>query len=96
MSKIIETSLFFAVSFSSPLGCRPEVVDAPSDMIAVEGERVDFRLKVLGSPEPTVVWYHNGCMVGPDYATEISNDGGLTLVSVEPNHEGWEWNHNSI
>ena len=68
--------------------CRPEIVDAPKDIIAVEGERVDFRLKVVGSPEPSVLWYHNGCMVGPDYATEISNDGGLTLISVEPNHEG--------
>ena len=49
---------------------------------------VDFRLKVLGTPEPSVLWYHNGCMVGPDYATEIGNDGGLTLVAVEQNHEG--------
>ena len=49
---------------------------------------MDFKLKVLGYPEPSVVWYHNGCMVGPDYATEISKDGGLTLVAVEMNHEG--------
>ena len=81
------------ISASSIIGCRPEVVDAPTDIIAVEGERVDIKLKVLGSPEPTVVWYHNGCMVGPDYATEISKDGGITLVSVEPNHEGQEWDH---
>ena len=54
----------------------------------MEGERVDFRLKVAGYPEPNVVWYHNGCMVGADYATEISDDGGLTLVAVEHNHEG--------
>ena len=85
---ILSPSLSFSLSLSLSAGSQPEIIDAPTDMIAVEGERVDFKLKVLGFPPPSVLWYHNGCMVGPDYATEVSDDGGITLVSVEPNHQG--------
>ena len=86
----LPSSLSLSLSLSLLLspGCRPEIVDAPTEIIAVEGERVDFTLKVLGSPEPSVKWYYNGCEVGPNYATEISNDGGLTLVAAESKHKG--------
>ena len=69
-------------------GSRPEILDPPTDIIALEGERVDFRLKVCGSPEPSILWYHNGAMLGNDYATEVSEEGALTLFAVEPSHAG--------
>ena len=83
-------SLFLSSPTLSSLlpGSRPEIIEDPMDVIAIEGERVDFKLKVAGSPRPTIVWYHGACMVGPDYATQISDDGDLTFISVEPTHAG--------
>lgn len=47
-----------------------------------------LKLKVLGSPPPTIAWYHNGDMVTSDYALEVREDGTLVFVCVELIHAG--------
>lgn len=45
-------------------------------------------MKVSGHPKPTLLWYHDGNKVEADYATEIGEDGSLTIPSAEPRHTG--------
>ena len=60
----------------------------PKDTIALEGEKVVLAPRVTGTPTPTLAWFHDGCMVTGDYATEINDRGALTFVCVELKHAG--------
>ena len=64
------------------------ISQVPRDAAVMEGEMVSFKPKVVGSPAPTVAWYFEGSMVVSDYAMEVSEDGSLTFVCVEPKHQG--------
>lgn len=67
---------------------KPIIVKQPKDVIALEGEKVSVLPEVAGIPPPSIAWYHDGGMVTPDYATEISEKGQLTFVCVEKKHAG--------
>jgi len=54
----------------------------------VEGERVELQVRVAGSPETKLTWYHDGEEVVADYSTELAEDGTLTLPSAETRHRG--------
>ena len=54
----------------------------------VEGKRVQFQVKVMGNPTPTLTWYHNGNMVSADNSMKLEKDGTLTLPSAESKHSG--------
>ena len=54
----------------------------------MEGERVSFGVRVTGTPDPKLIWYHNGVEVVPDYSRELAEDGTLTLPSAETKHSG--------
>ena len=60
----------------------------PEETHAVEGEAVLYQVKVTGSPQPMLTWYHNGEEVVADYSREIAEDGTLTLLSTEAGHSG--------
>ena len=45
-------------------------------------------MKVSGTPQPTLTWYHSGDKVEADYSRELAEDGSLTLPSVEARHSG--------
>ena len=45
-------------------------------------------VKVIGSPQPTLTWYHDNTRLGNDYAHEISSDGSLTIITAEMRHSG--------
>ena len=47
-----------------------------------------FQVKVTGSPQPMLTWYHNGEEVVADYSRELAEDGTLTLLSTEARHSG--------
>ena len=53
-----------------------------------EGERVTLMVEASGTPQPTITWARKGREVKADYATELWEDGSLTLVCVEPKHGG--------
>lgn len=71
-----------------PLDAKPIIVKQPKDVIALEGEKVTITPEVAGVPPPSIAWYHDGGMVIPDYATEISDKGQLMFVCVEKKHAG--------
>ena len=66
----------------------PDIVEFPEETHAVEGEGVLFQVKVSGSPQPKLTWYHNGEEVEADYSRELAEDGTLTLPSAEARHSG--------
>ena len=60
----------------------------PEDATAVEGNKVLLPVKIIGSPQPTLTWYHDNTRLGNDYAYEISSDGSLTIITAEMRHSG--------
>ena len=54
----------------------------------MEGARVEFPVQVIGTPHPTLTWYHNNTCVNNDYVREISSNGTLTIVNAEMKHAG--------
>jgi len=72
----------------------PVVIDVPgvqiapyfvlmlNDTIALEHEKVEFRVKVLGTPKPTIQWFKDDMEVFSSDRLEIKNeeDGGSVVV----------------
>ena len=69
-------------------GCKPLIEKFPDDISVVEGGKVLLSVKVIGSPQPTLTWYHDNTRQGNDYAHEISSDGSLTIITAEMRHSG--------
>ena len=67
---------------------KPFFEEFPEDATAVEGNKVLLPVKVIGSPQPTLTWYHDNTRLGNDYAHEISSDGSLTIITAEMRHSG--------
>ena len=67
---------------------KPFFEEFPKDATAVEGNKVLLPVKVIGSPQPTLTWYHDNTRLGNDYAHEISSDGSLTIITAEMRHSG--------
>ena len=57
-------------------------------MTAVEGNKVVLPVKVFGTPQPTLTWYHDNTPLKNDYAHEIASDGSLTIIIAEMRHTG--------
>ena len=68
--------------------CKPLITSLPKDTTVMEGTRVEFPVQVIGTPHPTLTWYHNNTCVNNDYAHEISSNGTLTIVNTEMKHSG--------
>ena len=60
----------------------------PDDDSVIEGKKVLLPVKIIGSPQPTLTWYHEKTHLGNDYAHEISSDGSLTIITAEMRHSG--------
>ena len=71
-----------------PSSAEPVILEFPDDVNITEGERMCFRVKVRGDPDPSLTWYHNGHEVEADYAIELGEDGSLTIASSELKHTG--------
>ena len=68
---------------------EPSIARFPSgDKHAMEGERVVFRVRVTGSPQPKLTWYHDGVEVKADYSKELAEDGSFTMPSAETKLSG--------
>ena len=66
----------------------PEIASFPEPEAVMEGERVVFRVRVTGSPQPKLTWYHDGVEVKGDYSKELAEDGSLTMPSAETKLSG--------
>ena len=60
----------------------------PDDATIIEGTRMEFPVKVAGTPDPQLTWYHESTRLDNDYAHEISTDGTLVIVTAEVKHAG--------
>ena len=67
---------------------KPFFEEFPEDATAVEGNKVLLPVKIIGSPQPTLTWYHDNTCLGNDYAHEISSNGSLTIITAEMRHSG--------
>ena len=67
---------------------KPFIEEFPEDTTSVEGNKVLLPIKIIGSPQPTLTWYHDNTRLGNDYAHEISSDGSLTIITAEMRHSG--------
>ena len=52
----------------------------------MEGEAVPFQVKVTGSTQPKLMWYHNGEEVGADYSRKLEEDGTPAMPAPEARH----------
>ena len=59
-----------------------------NNMTVNERNRVEFPVKVSGTPDPQLTWYHESTRLDNDYAHEISNDGTLVITTAEMEHSG--------
>ena len=65
-----------------------EIEDFPEDIVATIGEYVIIYAHVVGFPHPTLNWYHNDENVITDHSIELSDNGTLSIPSMEPRHIG--------
>lgn len=57
-------------------------------MLACLGEYVIMYATVHGNPLPTLTWYHNNQNIYNDSTIDISEDGTLSIPSMEAKHIG--------
>ena len=67
---------------------EPVIEIFPDNMLACLGEYVIMYVSVHGNPPPTLTWYHNNQSIYNDNTIEISEDGSLSIPSVEAKHVG--------
>ena len=67
---------------------KPFFESFPNNMTVNEGNRVEFPVKVSGTPDPQLTWYHESTRLDNDYAHEISTDGTLVIATTEMKHSG--------
>ena len=69
---------------------KPAIRSFPEDMTTVEGNRVEFSVKVTGLPAPILTWYHDDDRLSDesDNCYEISSNGSLTIFKPGNNHSG--------
>jgi hypothetical protein len=62
----------------------PYFVLVLNDTIALEHEKVEFKVKVLGTPKPTIQWFKDDLEVFSSDRLEIKEeeDGGSVVVRV--------------
>ena len=70
------------------MASKPYFEQFPDDDSVIEGKKVLLPVKIIGSPHPTLTWYHDNTRLGNDYAHEISSDGSLTIITAEMRHSG--------
>ena len=70
------------------LKTEPAIEEFATDMTAIEGEGVFFKVVVRGYPQPSLTWYHEDTQLTSDYSLELTQDGSLSITSTELKHSG--------
>lgn len=60
----------------------PRFVDEIHDTVAVENEKVEFRVQVGGTPVPIVNWYKDGFEVFSSRRTKIVNENNTSVLVI--------------
>ena len=72
----------------APAAKAPVIEEFPSTTSVEEGHKVEFTVRVTGTPPLTFYWYHDDQLLTEDYAHKIMEDGSLIIVSAEESHKG--------
>ncbi|KAI8116975.1 Peroxidasin [Lucilia cuprina] len=69
---------------------KPEIVQAPHDMHLTTGETVELPCRMVGDPEPEIIWMQNTNEVSTDYSPkmQILSSGTLKINAVDSNDIG--------
>ena len=85
---IREPKIYTCMHYTAGQLTAPTIELKQEELQVAEGERVTLTVEASGSPQPTITWAREGKEVEADYATELGEDGSLTLVCVESKHAG--------
>lgn len=93
---ILHLLFYFSVYFSTfPFSFsifleKPEIVASPHDMHLTPGETVELPCRMVGDPEPEIVWMQNTNEISADYSPKmkIMSTGALKINAVDANDIG--------
>lgn len=69
------------------LALQPQIIEAPSDQMAINGQNINVTCKVFGVPKPIVKWLHHGLeLTGKRHA--VLDNGDLQIMDVTLNDTG--------
>lgn len=60
----------------------PRFVMELQDTVAIENERVEFRVNVVGTPAPQINWYKDGFEIFSSRRTKIVNDSNTSVLII--------------
>ncbi|XP_055910005.1 proteoglycan 4 [Eupeodes corollae] len=60
----------------------PRFASELTDMSVVENERVEFRVSVLGQPQPEISWFKDGYEIFSSRRTKIVNDNDASVLII--------------
>ncbi|EDV96343.1 GH15256 [Drosophila grimshawi] len=60
----------------------PRFVEELLDMNAVEDERIEFRVRILGEPPPEISWYKDGYEIFSSRRTKIVNENDVSVLII--------------
>ncbi|XP_075162195.1 peroxidasin [Haematobia irritans] len=69
---------------------KPEIVTAPHDMHITTGENVELPCRMVGDPQPEIIWMQNTNEISQDYAPkmQVLSTGALKINAVDANDIG--------
>ena len=53
----------------------PDFVEVPHDLKVTEGDKVVFKVRVIGQPTPEVTWYLDDEPIQPDERISVESEG---------------------
>ncbi|KAH8380379.1 hypothetical protein KR009_010299 [Drosophila setifemur] len=60
----------------------PRFIDELVDTDAVEDERIEFRVRILGEPQPEINWFKDGYEIFSSRRTKIVNDNDVSVLVI--------------
>ena len=67
-TRIVNSHVLFLFTLLSLVTSKPFIESFPEDMTVTERNRVEFPVKVSGTPDPQLTWYHESTRLDNDYA----------------------------
>ncbi|XP_012286354.1 titin [Orussus abietinus] len=86
ITQVFSDSSPIVQDFEIPKKGEPARFSIPlADAVVEEGQKFVFECRLVGDPQPEVVWYKDGISVlnNPDYRTDCRNDGTCSLTIEE-------------
>lgn len=62
--------------------CVPSFIEELQDRQAVEDERIEFRVRVVGQPAPEINWFKDGYEIFSSRRTKILNDNDVSVLII--------------